>query len=478
MYLTPDSGRIMLGEDILGTKDLLYSVEIVQVLLSADDDSIDFTQYQIQVQQYGQVITTYDLDASGSCTFSIPLGELYTIWFPTVINYSYLPEITNRAVLGTRVVSKQYHNLTNQIRSVVLERSNPDQWETSGPEEVVDSILGYGTYVLDDVHKKYAKLNPLNHTEFLDGTPYTGTYGDVFKHIPEVFYRMTENEDQEPVLQVSMYNLGAGSHSWPESWIGTYKGHIDGNGVLRSIPNVSTTQSKTMSQFWEAAGRHTQVGEYGLVNYFDHCKILALMYAKYGKGNSESVQGAGLQNAGQSYYTHTTGTTAQLGDASGSMQYLTTSFQMCKLFGIEDLAGSTWEFRPNIRMTLSQYIIYEGNIVSNDAQGVRVFSRSLTSANQSFITKMELGDYCDFVPKTVGGTSANYYCDGCWTSTSGQLLVVGGAAGDGSLCGLSAVLAFNDFGVSNAGCGARLAFKGEISTWEEVTGEDLDYLNS
>ena len=187
--------------------------------------------------------------------------------------------------------------------------------------------------------------------------------------------------------------------------------------------------------------------------------------------------GAGLQNAGQSYYIHTTGTTAALGDATGSMQYLNTQFFMCKLFGIEDLAGSTWEFRPNIRFTSSQCIVYDGNIVSNDAAG-RTFARTLTSASAAYTTKMELGEYCDFIPKAVGGSSGNYYCDGTWASASGRVLLVGGDANNGVICGCSAAFSRDAFDVAGSSFGSRLAFKGDIADYELVDGATLAALNA
>ena len=469
-------GKIYLGDVLMGGGGSQPTNETVQIAFTTSSGTVDWTQYTVGVQEMGQARLEKPIDASGNCEFMVTLGNLYTIYFPRIINYAYVPEVTYRAALQLRVINIQYQSLEGQIRSVVLERSNPSDWATSGSVDVVDSLLAHGTYVIDDVHKKYAKLSPLDHSQFVDGTAWSGTYGDAFRHIPEVFYKMTTNENTEPVLQISAYNLGEGAHSWGDSWIGTYKGSIV-NNVLRSRPNVSTTQSKTMTQFFQAAQLHTEGSDYGLVNYFDHCKILALMYAKYGNADSSAIMGPGLQNAGQGYFTHYTGSTAQLGDATGSMQYLSTSFFMNKMFGIEDLAGSTWEFRPNIRFTSSQCIVYEGNVVSNDAIG-RTFTRTLTSAISAYITKMELGEYCDFIPKAVGGSSGNYYCDGTWASTSGQLLLVGGDATNGPLCGYSAALSDKVFGFSTAACGTRLAFRGDISQYELVDGATLAQLNS
>ena len=74
---------------------------------------------------------------------------------------------------------------------------------------------------------------------------------------------------------------------------------------------------------------------------------------------------------------------------------------------------------------------------------------------------MELGEYWDMICQAVGAGSNTYYCDGYWFATGGQLLVVGGPANAGALCGLSCASSINGFSISNTRLGARLAFYGE-----------------
>ena len=449
------------------------SNEHVTVQLSTNGGSDTPVGKSIIVHITGQSEQSMTVDASGTVEFDVPIGSIYTVHFPYVAYCSHMPEVTRTAMLASHTITKVYNYLGNAIRTVVLERSNPDNWEVGGQDAVIDGILGeYGSYVIDEVHKKYAKLSSLDHRQFDDGTAWDGSYGNAFRRLPQVFYEMDTNGDNEPVLKLCAQDINA--KSWPESWIGIYKGAVV-DGALRSIPGVQTTQSKTMTQFWECA-QHLGMN-YGLVNYFDHCKLLALHYAKFGKANSEATMGVGLANAGQSYWTHTTGETAALGDGTGQLPYLLTGFYMNKLFGIEDLAGSTWEFRPNIRFenSGSTAVVYDGNIVSNEATG-RHFTK-LNSASQAYITQMVLGEYCDFVPKAVSGTNATYYCDATWASTSGQLLFVGGGAHNGTLAGLSAATSNNGFSYSLAYVGARLAFRGDISEYELVTGAALAALN-
>lgn len=451
-----------------------YTEEHVTIQLSASEGVVDFTGRKITVV-YDKTEHQYELDSNGECEFNVTVGVYYTVTYPSMLYYSKIDSNIFVATKRDRTIIKIYQYLGNQIRGAILEQSNPIQWTTFGDEQVVNSILGtYGTYVIDEENKKYAKLDPTDHTYFEDGSVWDGSYGNSFRRIPEVFYLVGKDDNNNNTLQISSQDIGG--HSWPEAWIGTYKGSISGN-KLRSVPGAATTQNMTMTAFWNAAQGNGV--NYGLVNYFNHCMLLALHYTKFGTSQSETTMGPGLQNAGGGYYTHITGYCKGLGDGTGSSSYGgSPTLTMNKLFGIEDLAGSTWEFRPNIRFSVSNSIatVYEGNIVSNTASG-RTFQK-LSSASQAYITKMALGEYCDFIPTAVGGTNATYYCDGTWASSNGELFLVGGSSYDGSLCGLAASYSASAFSFSYAAFGARLAFCGDISQYTLVSGTELNSLHN
>ena len=114
-------------------------------------------------------------------------------------------------------------------------------------------------------------------------------------------------------------------------------------------------------------------------------------------------------------------------------------------------------------------VVYSGNVVSNSAEG-RDISGVLASASGQYTTQMELGEYWDMLPKAVGGSDTTYYCDGYWAATGGELLVVGGRADGGSLCGLSCAASDGAFSRSADLLGARLAFYSEPVI---VTGAQL-----
>ena len=86
---------------------------------------------------------------------------------------------------------------------------------------------------------------------------------------------------------------------------------------------------------------------------------------------------------------------------------------------------------------------------------------------------MLLGEYWDmlctsFDSATYGGNT--YYCDGHWDAQGGELLYVGGLAGNLSQCGVACSISDGGFSISGTSVGARLAFFGEP---EIVSGTEL-----
>ena len=56
--------------------------------------------------------------------------------------------------------------------------------------------------------------------------------------------------------------------------------------------------------------------------------------------------------------------------------------------------------------------------------------------------------------------STTHYTDGAWSATAGRVLLFGGVAAFGPLCGLGSAAAGNVFGFADATLGARLGFYG------------------
>lgn len=260
-------------------------------------------------------------------------------------------------------------------------------------------------------------------------------------------------------------NPVAGGHTFdsPE-WVGAYKMYVDANGVGHSRPGVSPSYSKTIGAFWACAQKlHSNMG---LANYQFHCLINAVYQAYYGNLNVQATIGSGFQSEQwETCRDVPMGKCISLGNGSGKVLYNDATLgnqYPVKLFGFEDLWGKLWEFRSGVRFYMDgetrKAVIYSGNQVSNTASGREVVC--LAVANGEYITKMVLGEHWDMIPTAVGGGDNTHYSDGFWASKTGELLLVGGHASDGSRCGVACSYSDNGFSDSNTAIGARLAFFG------------------
>lgn len=458
--------------------DIAFKEERIEISLSADFGVINWLGKNVKIT-VGSTEKIRPLDAHGHLVLWVRFGETYTITFPEVEGYNAVEPVSYTAEEYVRVVAaryrKHYDDLRDVARSFVVEASASSRCELTGSEEVIDRILSHGAFVIDETNKKYARLSERDSNTFEDGTPWSGVFGNAFRYLPQIYVlRDKDYADGGTKYWVSDEPIGD-AEALPESWIGMYKGAVV-SGELRSMPNVTTTGSMTMSNFWAAAQKLGT--NYGLVNYFDHQKLNALHLVKFGDMNSDNTVGIGLRDAGSNYANHRTGTTAALGNGTGNAPYLSTQFDMVRLFGIEDLFGTTWEFRPNIRFDGGNAIVYDGNIVSNTAEGKRIFGR-LQSTNGSFVKNMALGDNFDLIPiVSSGGSATTYWCDGVWATGSGQSLAVGGNTNSGLYSGLSCTISNIAFSHNATSYCARLAFKGDISDYELVSGADLAALHS
>lgn len=371
----------------------------------------------------------------------------------------------------TRVVGI---NLEQLATGVMIEGINPT-WSRYGTFSCIKNVVdNQGSWVFDSARMIKCKLHTLDHTKFADGTPWDGVTGDAFRKFGRMNYVVKTNDYGETFAWGSDLDLiGEKFHVFRENYVGCYKGHIDSNGKLRSIPRVVATGKKTMSEFFAAAQANN--ANYGLVDYHDYCKMLLMHYLYYGTADSGATMGIGLQDGGWNadYYNPTTGQCDSIGDGTGRAPYKSSGLNQNCLWGVEALAGSQWEFRPGIRFDGVNAIVYEGNIVSNTALG-RTFKRDEgLNLSGSYINKMAIGEYFDMIPVAGGGSASTYYCDGAWSSSGGQLLVVGGYSVYGSLSGLSAANSNAVFGIADVSIGARLAFRGNPSDYTEVSGANF-----
>lgn len=357
--------------------------------------------------------------------------------------------------------------------TITLEQSSTPKFALPTPFMADMYQRSMGGYMMKVVNGKAyaAKLDPSNWEFFADGTKVDNAAKyETMVHVPDCHFK-AENKTMQ---FGGLFPISGGKTFDSPNWVGAYKMYVDASGVGHSRPNVAPSYLRTMSAFWSCAQKLGS--NFGLANYGFQCLIEALEQVSFGDLNTQSAIGPGFQSStSEACRDVTMGKCISLGDGSGKVLYNDATLgnqYPVKLFGFEDLWGKLWEFRPNIRFYMdgdTRYaVVYSGNRVSNTADGRKFTIPS--SANGEFITRKTLGAHWDAFPQAVRGSDSTYYCDGFWASTGGELLYVGGCAGDGSQCGLSSAASRSDFSGSSPSLGARLAFYGNPTI---VSGSEL-----
>lgn len=357
--------------------------------------------------------------------------------------------------------------------TITLEQSSNPKFALPTPFMADMYQRAMGGYMMKVVNGKAyaAKLDPSTWEFFADGTKVDdASKYETMVHVPDCHFKA----DNKTLQFGGLFPIAGGKTFDSPNWVGAYEMYVDGNDVGHSRPNVSPSHSKTMSSFWSCAQKLGS--NFGVANYGFQCLIEALFQVSFGDLNSQSVIGPGFQSSSwEECRDVPMGKCISLGDGSGKVLYNDATLgnqYPVKLFGFEDLWGKLWELRPGIRFYMdgdTRYaVVYSGNRVSNTADGRKFTIPS--SAGGQYITKKTLGAYWDAFPQAVGGGDSTYYCDGFWASTSGELLVVGGAANNGSQCGLSSAHSSDGFSGSWTHFGARLAFYGNPTI---VSGSEL-----
>lgn len=384
--------------------------------------------------------------------------------------YEATPEEVNNSAIPSTVVGALASSFTLE------QNSNPAfVVNNRGAAELYQSQMGGYAFFIKDGKVYAAKLNGADWTKFADGTAFTTALEQVCEtmvHVPDCHFK----GEGKTLHFGGTVPIDGGKVFDSPHWVGAYKIWYDTSGKAHSRPDKAPKHSQTMSQFWAAA--QLLGSEWGLANYGFHCLINALFQARYGNLNSQSVIGAGFQTSSwEAARDVPMGLLKHLGDGSGNVYYTDATIgdqYPVKLFGFEDLWGKLWEFRPGIRFYMDddvrKAVVYSGNQVSNTATG-REFVCSVQSASGAYVKSMECGEFWDMIAQNVtGGGSTTYYCDGYYAATGGQLLLVGGHASYGALCGLASAHSAFAFSHSLTYLGARLAFYGEP---EIVSGAQL-----
>lgn len=323
-------------------------------------------------------------------------------------------------------------------------------------------------------------LNPNNWTQKADGTEanLTGEDGDVMIEFPKFAYKIktvndtiTVSVSTNPTVieNDSDYTYDAFSRleegDLEYFYKGAFKGSLDGDGKLRSLPGFLPANNKNIEKFREAAqlnGAHYQQSTYAQL------KALQCLYLiKYGDRNGQNAVGRGVVSTSAAYVTGYNTTSldsisSENSTLSSGMTFGTTanSTAHMRLFGIEDFWGCIWEWVDGLTTDASWNIVTSWNSFSNEGVTATTVSTAsgLTANATGYIKDVAGNTAAGFMPVLMtGGSTTTYWADVGHLRAS-RVLVFGGYWMHGDGAGPFLLYANSTASDAGASIGARLSY--------------------
>ena len=271
----------------------------------------------------------------------------------------------------------------------------------------------------------------------------------------------------------------------PQQVVGKFKaGNV--SGAMRSLPNMTPDNSKTINAFWNCA--QTRSKSHGLANLDFRNALMFYMMSKYGYRDSQNCKGSdgtliwgvGLdgtestgsdKSADQRYIK--TGHTLSLGKNDGKVAVADnngTTVHGVNVNGFENPWGQYWEMVQGLCNVGTDVYHWRSNVMPTGAPTAASFEhidhvvlqRSHSDGGTLMnIIASEQGQGCYMIPK--GSVSGISYDDYYWNAAAGQLWLWGGTSDYGAVCGLDCACSYYAWSFSAAYVSARLAYYGDIN---------------
>ncbi len=414
------------------------------VRIQSEDGILDY----ITETTEGGMISTHLLN--GSYTFTIEKDG----YSKAVVTKDILDNIN--AI--TFVISKVYNVTANVTKtSEPVPDATVNVWEES-QDSVISQILSEMGCVLfkrtGDKAGTFIRLDENTRLKYFDGSvaKTDGTEGDVMVYLPEYYYRYENLGGTKFAYRFSRVNLGEDWIHVPASLIGAYKGYVSSEKLysrsgVTPKGDISFNNATTYS---EARGTGYQI-----IDYYQHCQIAMLFYAKYRNRHSQAVLGIG----GAEYNTKTGGT-----DALGNRDTEKASSGWVNFRGIEGVFGGLEEYVKGVIINNNVWSITN---LDNSVRTVKAYS------SMGYISHIqaEKGPFFDVIPTSIQSQEqlGENYCAYYYTMGSEEIILSRSGAhaveGNGSIAYTYA----NDSTTSTSYTkGSRLAFRGELTESKDV----------
>ena len=375
-----------------------------------------------------------------------------------------------RAIRGIEPTEKQWTLKINTATYAVTMEGDINSWLTYRAK--------LGRYAMTN-DGKARKLHRDNSLILEDGTAYDAASCHIMARYPNLYYSVNTSGD---VVSITISEREFFEcKSFGDQWIGAYLGTVV-SGALVSRADLNPSRSRTIESFWAAA--QVNGADWGLSNYRQRQMMMVIYLCEFLSMNSQLNLGLGMTGEGNNWcevvYGAKAGTTSVLGDKCGKVNFLAINQLVAgachvSLFGVEDPYGWFWEFiqgvyfgnSENANQDGTECYIYEGNRMptSDELTGTPsgIYRKITRLTSSGLVRKLMWGANLDVLPDTLGGGSVDGHGDYHYANSTGQVLLCGGYANDGSSDGLAS--SDSDFGWSSAysSFGARLAYHGKAN---------------
>ena len=351
--------------------------------------------------------------------------------------------------------------------------------------------------ILMDKNGNYCELNPNDCRYTADGEAVVNIETndildkwkncDMMKIIPLTYGHIQTVQIGDSTLHrlwLSLVPLPNG-YIIPQQVVGKFKaGNV--SGAMRSLPNMTPDNSKTINAFWNCA--QTRSKSHGLANLDFSNALLFYMMSKYGYrdcqnckgGDGTLVWGVGLDGtestgsdpfANQRYIK--TGHTLSLGKHDGKVAVADnsgTTVHGVNVNGFENPWGQYWEMVQGLCSVGTDVYHWRSNVMPTGTPTSASFEhiehvvlqRSTSNgATLMNIIASEQGQGCYTIHK--GRVSGISYGDYYLYKADGQMWLLGGVSDYGANCGLASADSTSVWTASNKRLSARLAYYGDIN---------------
>lgn len=448
--------------------------EASQNTFSATTDSAGIAT--INVSTYGTFLITYQSAGAISSVRTIDIttpGKIYQI----SATYASAKTYTAKIDLNN---SNSLTCITYQDDAVGMTKGS-DAWD----EEFIFKDIKPCVFK-DGAVNYYLNKNDFTKKASGEDAVLDGTDGDVMIEFPKFAYKIWKSDADKKIMYVSItndydyalvnnYKYYAFSRNSENDrnyfYWGAFKGSLDSNSRLRSIPNKAPASSKTISAF-KASAQDNGDG-YTITSYFQLVAIQCLYILKYGNLNGQAALGAGITgrsgtSTDANYGPLQTGGTLTFdagkkmyygapSNTGSSSDYDTAKLGHVKFAGIEDFWGNTWEWIDGLTTDSSWNIITNWDYDNNTEQEDFTFASGLTANSSGWVSQVAGTTETGFMNITYGGSSTTYFADS-GVLYSDRVLRFGGRWTYGSYAGPFFLYASDTASTAGASIGARLMY--------------------